>query len=124
MSMIKKLISTIVLVGLVLVGSTFYTRNSNSELAGIMDQLNPLVSEGAVYVKTTKPESINEYGTAAYNQMAADENGKTRPVAFNGLSELKVDHYLKLTNKGAHIENYEEVARDQVPSKALQVIDK
>jgi uncharacterized protein YxeA len=30
---------------------------------------------------------------------------------------------LKLTNKGAHVETYEEVRRDQVPEKALKEID-
>lgn len=124
MSIIRKIVLLVLAGGIVLYGSTFFTKNSSSEIAGIMDQLNPLVKEGTLYVKTEKPQSVNEYGTAAYQQTAADENGKTRPIAFNGLSELKVDRYLKLTNKGAHIENYEEVTREQVPEKALQQIDK
>lgn len=118
------MVAVILMGGIILYGSTFFTRNSSSEIAGVMDQLNPLVSTGELYVKTEKPQSVNEYGTAAYQQTAANADGKTRPVAFNGLSELKVDHYLKLTNKGAHIENYEEVPKDQVPEKALQQIDK
>ena len=124
MSVVRKIVALIVMGVIVLYSSTFFTRNSSSEIAGIMDQLNPLVQEGELYVKTEKPHSVNEYGTATYQQTAADEKGRTRPIAFNGLSELKVDRYLKLTNKGAHIEKYEEVTRDQVPEKALQQIDK
>lgn len=48
---------------------------------------------------------------------------KTRTIQFNGITELKTDRYLKLSNKGAHIETYEEVRRDQVPEKALKEID-
>ncbi|MGM0212636.1 YxeA family protein [Enterococcus sp. AZ109] len=124
MRSVKQIIVALVVIVLLLVGSTIFTKNSDSEMAGIMDKLNHLIKQGTVYVKTTSPESVNEYGTAAYRQVAADENGKTRPIFFNGLSELKLDHYLKLINKGAHIETYEEVSRDQVPIKALQIIDK
>lgn len=85
-----------------------------------MDQLNPLVKESELYVKTTKPQSVNEYGTASYQQLAANKEGETRTIQFNGLSELKTDRYLKLTNKGAHVETYEEVRRDQVPEKAFK----
>jgi uncharacterized protein (TIGR01655 family) len=52
-----------------------------------------------------------------------DEDGKTRPIAFNGISELKVGHYLKLTNKGAHVETYEEVAKDDVPKNVLEKLE-
>ena len=100
-----------------------YSKNSSSEVAGTLDQLNPLVPKSEIYVKTTKPQSVNGYGTANYQQIAADENGKTRTIQFNGITELKTDRYLKLSNKGAHIETYEEVRRDQVPEKALKEID-
>ena len=55
-------------------------------------------------------------------QKAADANGKERTVEFNGLSVLKENHYLKISNKGAHIETYEEVSREKVPEKALAII--
>lgn len=64
-------------------------KNSSSEIAGVMDQLNPLVKESELYVKTTKPQSVNEYGTASYQQLAANKEGETRTIQFNGLSELK-----------------------------------
>ncbi len=54
-------------------------------------------------------------------QKAADANGKERTVEFNGLSVLKENHYLKISNK-AHIETYEEVPREKVPEKALAII--
>lgn len=82
-----------------------------------------MVKEGYVYVKTKKADSVNGYGTASYKQVAVDENGKTRPIAFNGISELKVGHYLKLTNKGAHVETYEEISKEEVPQKALEKLE-
>ncbi|MGL9749347.1 YxeA family protein [Enterococcus sp. DIV0170] len=121
--MIKKILGVIAFIAILLFGSMLYSKNSSSEIAGVMDQLNPLVKESELYVKTTKPQSVNEYGTASYQQLAANKEGETRTIQFNGLSELKTDRYLKLTNKGAHVETYEEVRRDQVPEKALNEID-
>lgn len=116
------LIGFLAVMGIITFGATVLTKNSSGELAGIIDRFNPIVPKGEVFVKTTKPESVNGYGTAAYKQIAADADGHTRTVEFNGMSELKVDHYLKLTNKGAYVENYEEVAKDEVPPKALSKI--
>lgn len=121
--MIKKILGVIAFITILLFGSMLYSKNSSSEIAGVMDQLSPLVKESELYVKTTKPQSVNEYGTASYQQLAANKEGETRTIQFNGLSELKTDRYLKLTNKGAHVETYEEVRRDQVPEKALNEID-
>lgn len=121
--MIKKLIGLFAGVLILLFGASLYSQNSSSEIAGILDQINPIVPKSELYVKIIKPQSVNEYGTANYEQVAADKNGKTRSVQFSGISELKTDRYLKLTNKGAHIETYEEVTRDQVPESALKQID-
>lgn len=121
--MIKKILGIIIGIFILLFGAMLYSKNSSSEVAGTLDQLNPLVPKSELYVKTTKPQSVNGYGTANYQQIAADENGKTRTIQFNGITELKTDRYLKLSNKGAHIETYEEVRRDQVPEKALKEID-
>lgn len=121
--MIKKLIGLCAGVLILLFGASIYSKNSSSEVAAILDQLNPLVPKSELYVKTTAPQAVNGYGTASYQQLAADENGKTRTIQFNGLSELKTDRYLKLSSKGAHIETYEEVNRDQVPESALKEID-
>lgn len=123
MKLIAKIAGMLLVLGGMLLGSTIYTKNSTSELAGVMDQLNPLVKEGHIYVKTKEPNSVNDYGTAYYEQIASDENGKTRNIAFNGISELKTGRYLKLTNKGAHVETYEEVAKEEVPVNALAQID-
>ncbi|MFV0560808.1 MAG: YxeA family protein [Enterococcus sp.] len=114
-------IGAVVIIGLF--GMKMYTANSSDEFSAIMDQVNPLVKQGTIYVKTTDPESVNEYGTAAYKQKAVDENGKTRQIEFNGLKVLKKNHYLKLDNKGAHVEFYQEVAKEDVPQKALEVLE-
>ncbi|KAF1303594.1 YxeA family protein [Enterococcus sp. JM9B] len=122
----KTIVKVIVSVGIFLLllcgGSLFYTKNSSGELAAFLDQLNPLVPESEVYVKTQDPESVNGYGTAAYKQTAAASDGTTRTLEFNGLQVLKKDRYLKLINKGAHVETYEEIPEKEVPQKALEKI--
>lgn len=76
--MIKKILGVIAFIAILLFGSMLYSKNSSSEIAGVMDQLNPLVKESELYVKTTKPQSVNEYGTASYQQLAANKEGETR----------------------------------------------
>ncbi|MGC6768489.1 YxeA family protein [Enterococcus sp. LJL51] len=123
MKLVKGLAGLLAAGVILLGGLVLFTRNSSGELAGIVDRFNPLVSEGEVYVKTKEADEINGYGTARYIQKAADENGKTREVDFNAISELTTGKYLKLYNKGAYIETYEEVAREAVPEKALTTIE-
>lgn len=109
---------------LLLGGAALFSSHAPNDVAQVIDQLNPLLPTKDLYVKTTKPESVNGYGTAAYKQMAADQEGHTREIQFSGLSELKTDRYLKLTAKGAHVETYEEVSQAEVPKKALAAIEK
>ncbi|EOH89917.1 YxeA family protein [Enterococcus villorum] len=123
MKVIKSIIGVVLFSGIALVGLKFYTLHSSDEIAGVLDQLNPLVTKGEVYVKTKKPDEVNSYGTATYIQKAADKNGHERTISFNGLTVLKEGRYLKLTNKGAHVESYEEVKRQEVPKKALAIIE-
>ncbi|WP_206859424.1 YxeA family protein [Candidatus Enterococcus mangumiae] len=122
MKIIKVLVSIAVFSGLALFGLKFYTQGASGELPAVIDQLNPLVTKGEVYVKTKQPDEVNSYGTAKYIQKAVDANGNEREIEFNGISVLKEDRYLKLTNKGAHVETYEEVSREAVPEKVLSVI--
>lgn len=122
----KKLFITL-LAGGTLLGGAFLitpqlTKNSGGELAGIIDRFNPLIPQGEVYVKTKKADEVNGYGTATYRQTAVDKEGQTRKVEFSGISELKVDRYLKLKNKGAYVETYEEVFEDEIPAAALAVL--
>lgn len=128
MNAIKKIV--LVILGTVAVGSVilvslkYTTANASGEWANLVDQLNPFVRQTQVYVKTTDPVSVNGYGTATYQQEAVTEDGNTRPIEFNGLSVLKVDHYLKLTNKGAHVITYEEVSEQSIPAAVLNKLKK
>lgn len=123
-----KLIKTLVVLTLfgagVLVGAKFYTSNQSDELSGTIDQLNPLVREGEVYVKTKQSDSVNGYGITTYKQTAFDENGKGKELTFTADHELQKERYLKIFNKGAHVETYEEVAQEAVPEKALQQLNR
>lgn len=114
----KLLFAIIIIIG----GMTVSTKYFSGEIAGIIDRANPLIQTGEIYVKTTEPQSVNEYGSAAYKQEAVDAEGNTRTIEFTGMSKLKKDHYLKLKNKGAYVETYEEVAKEDVPTAALKVI--
>ncbi len=104
-------------------GSKIYNENNPGELGAVVDQLNPFISESEVYVKTKSYDDINKDDIYSYTQTAADETGKTRKIIFTSSKELKKGHYLKLSNKGTHINSYEEVQREQVPEKPLQAID-
>ncbi|WP_165006831.1 MULTISPECIES: YxeA family protein [unclassified Enterococcus] len=123
MKVLKYLIGIAAVGALALFGLKYYTQGTYGELPGAIDQLNPLVSKGEVYVKTQKPEEVNGYGTARYVQTAADSEGHKRTIEFNGISVLKEGHYLKISNKGAHVETYEEVSKNDVPAKALAIIE-
>ena len=52
MKFIKFLVVTAIVIGGGLFGAKFYAEKNSGELAGVLDQLNPLVKEGNVYVKT------------------------------------------------------------------------
>jgi len=120
---IKAFVVLILLGGAALFGATVYTNNQSDELSGTIDQLNPLVSKGEVYVKTKKADQIIEHGITIYTQEAVNKDGKKRAITFKADHELITDRYLKIYNKGAHVETYEEVSREAVPEKALQLID-
>ncbi len=112
---------TVIVIGFF--GSKIYNENNPGELGAIVDQLNPFISENEVYVKTKSYDDINKDDMYSYTQTAADEDGKTRKIMFTSSKELKKGHYLKLSNKGTHVNSYEEVQKEQVPEKALKAID-
>lgn len=119
MKVVKFLVIGAIIIGGGLFGAKYVAEQNPGELAGTMDQLNPLVAKGEVYVKTQTADSTNEYGITTYTQTAADANGKTRKIMFTADHQLKLDHYLKISNKGAHVETYEEVTEADVPEQAM-----
>lgn len=123
MKIIKGLIATLLLITLGLWGLTYVTKDSTSEIAGVVDQINPLVKTQPLYVKTIEPQSVNDYGTASYTQTAYNQKGQARKIQFNGITTLKTNHYLKLTAKGGHVETYEEVQLSDIPLAARQQLN-
>ncbi|MHC5248055.1 YxeA family protein [Enterococcus sp. LJL90] len=123
MKIIKILMGFAVIIIIGLGGLFFFTANSSGEVAAVIDRFNPLVQEGAVYVKTKAADSVNGYGTASYRQSAVDENGKERQIEFTADHELIQERYLKISNKGAYVETYEEVTAEELPVKALQALE-
>lgn len=124
LKIIKTIIVLSLLGGAALFGAKVYTQNKSDELSGTIDQLNPLVTKGEVYVKTKKVDSINGYGIASYTQPAIDKEGNTREMTYTADHELIMGRYLKLYNKGAHVETYEEVTAEAIPEKVLQQLNR
>ncbi|MGM0217237.1 YxeA family protein [Enterococcus sp. AZ126] len=124
MKIIKTIVVLAVLSGAALFGAKLYTQNQSDELSGTIDQLNPLVDKGEVYVKTKKADSVNGYGITTYKQPTFDKDGKKKNLTFTADHELITDRYLKIYNKGAHVETYEEVSKEDVPEKALEELNK
>lgn len=108
-----------VLVVAVLFGAKLATAQSSSQVAAVVDSLNPLVPEKTIYVKTTKPDSQDSYGTPVYKQTAVDAKGNTRPIEFTGMKQFKLDHYLALKAKGAYVTSYHEVQANDISQAAL-----
>lgn len=124
LKIIKAIVILAILSGATLFGAKLYTQNKSDELSGTLDQLNPLVTNGEVYIKTKKADSINEYGITTYTQQTVDKDGKNKELTFTADHELTTDRYLKIYNKGAHVETYEEVTKEDIPKNALQQLNK
>ncbi|MGX7412003.1 YxeA family protein [Enterococcus caccae] len=54
---------------------------------------------------------------ATYKQETVDKEGKKKELTFTADHELKIDRYLKIDNKGVHVETYQEFPEDEVPQK-------
>lgn len=99
-------------------------KKQEGEIAGLIDQINPLVKEESSYIKTKKPDEFLEYDRASYTQKAYDKQGESRNLTFTAAQSLKLDRYLKITHKGAHVATYEEVNKQDIPKKAIKKIEK
>ncbi|HDD0209280.1 TPA: YxeA family protein [Staphylococcus aureus] len=103
--------------------SAFATKNSTGEFAGIIDRYNPIVHWDDSYIKTTEPTKEGPYGTAIYNVTGTNDEGKTRSLEFLTPKILKQDRYLKIKHKGAYVETYEEVKKDDLPKKVRKKLE-
>ena len=111
----------IILIGMYVVSNE---KKQEGEIAGLIDQINPLVKEESSYIKTKKPDKFLEYDRASYTQKAYDKQGESRNLTFTAAQSLKLDRYLKITHKGAHVATYEEVNKQDIPKKAIKKIEK
>ena len=116
----KKLIISIIVTFIVALFITpLMTKNQTSDWAILLDNINPIVPESYVYVKTAEPnESINK--DATYISQSYNEKGKGRTIAYKSFGKtLATDRYLKVFTKGQNVQNWEEIPADKVPEKAL-----
>ena len=115
------LVLAIILIGMYVVSNG---KKQEGEITGLIDHINPLVKKESSYVKTKKPDEFLEYDRVSYTQKAYDEQGESRNLTFTASQSLKLDKYLKITHKGAHVATYEEVNKQDIPKKAIKEIEK
>lgn len=111
----------IILIGMYVVSNG---KKQEGEITGLIDHINPLVKKESSYVKTKKPDEFLAYDRVSYTQKAYDEQGESRNLTFTASQSLKLDKYLKITHKGAHVATYEEVNKQDIPKKAIKEIEK
>lgn len=99
-------------------------KHQEGEYFAILHQFNPLVKKEESYLKTKRPDKQLEYNRVSYTQSVYNEKGKSRKITFEAIQKLKTDHYLKIKHKGAHVETFEEVSKNDVPQQALKAIEK
>ncbi|RIN28723.1 YxeA family protein [Staphylococcus succinus] len=98
-------------------------RNQSGEAVAIFHQLNPFVKKENSYIKTKNPDEILDHNRASYTQKVYNAKGEGRTLTFSAIEKLKVDRYMKIVHKGAHVETYKEVKKNEVPKKALKEIE-
>lgn len=111
---------TIILIGVYFVSNG---KKQEGEIAGIIDQINPLVEKENSYIKTKRPDKFLEYDRVSYTQKAYNKFGESRDITFTAAKTLKLEKYLKIAHKGAHVDTYEEVDKMDIPNKALKEIE-
>lgn len=94
------------------------------ELMGVIDQFNPFEKEENGYLKTKKPDGKVDLSRSTYTQKIYDKKGESRKITFTSEKPLKVDRYLMIKHKGAHVSGYIEVDVSDIPEKAFNEIEK
>lgn len=112
-------------VGTLLITPTI-TKNRGSELAMVVDNLNPLVKVQTVYGRTNSAVShtTGQMGEDVYTYrvLTSDGQGNQRWSTFTADHRLKQRHYLKIETKGQNVNAWEAVSTTNVPRNVQEVL--
>ena len=124
----KKFIVSLVLLGLLVVGTPIVgsklikdgKQTSNNDLAQLFDRFNVLIKEEPSYVviDNTKAEKQSPGGYMYYQEVIS-ESGKKYDLSYYAERELKDRAILKLKTKGRYVETWEEATKEEIPEKVL-----
>lgn len=127
----KVMIGLLVMIGLgvgALFGSGAMTKDSGSELAMAMDNVNPLVKTSTVYGVTNTAIKKGKGGVGedvyTYRIKTYDAKGATRWLTFNADKRLKLNKYLKIDTKGQNVNSWEAISSQAVPKSVIAQLAK
>lgn len=101
-----------------------FTYKEDPELLGVIDQFNPFEKQENSYLKTKKSDGKVDLNRSTYTQKVYNKKGESRKITFTSAKPLKIDRYLMIKHKGAHVLEYIEVDVSDIPKKTLNKIEK
>ncbi len=75
-------------------------------------------------VDNTKVKELVENKEYRYSLMSYNKNGKKKELSFKTSRKLKEDAYLKLTIRSLGVHRWEEIDIKDIPSKAIEKMEK
>ncbi|WP_026558827.1 YxeA family protein [Bacillus sp. J37] len=106
----KKFVGVLLLLVVLLVG--FFTVVPKED----RDHINPLVPKEDVYVQINE-DAVPKGGRYEYTLTGYNEEGEEKEITFDSGKILKENAFLKVTVKGAFVEEWEEVQVEDLPEK-------
>lgn len=110
-------------------GTPLITKNKTSDTAIVLDLLNPFVKNTEVYLKTsdnyvdTYKSNGEEDTNYVYITTTYNEKGKKRRIKYVSFGKkLTPNKYLKVTTKGQDVRRWEEISKEEVPKKAIELL--
>ena len=115
---IVKVIVTISILGIGLIGWNIYSKDRSNDLIQFIDRINPLVPEKPLYIQVDNTKGTPGEGSSyTYEQIAYTEANKKVPVSFYAPTKLKDGAYIELDAKGKYVKTYNEVSKENLPKE-------
>ncbi|EOL50516.1 YxeA family protein [Enterococcus caccae] len=125
----KAILATIIVFAVGIVGLRIYTYNNTSLAAAVIDNLNPLVKNDTLYVKTTSKydykylDAVSKIENFAYIQTCYTRKGETRKLEYVSLGkQLSPGKFLKLRVKGQNVLSWEEIKQRELPEPVIPLL--
>lgn len=118
----KKSIIVIGVVLVILVGGLFFMQNVNLNRLGADKYYTQINGEGTKMEDKTSEGTI--YISYEYKLSTYDKDGNKKTLTFTSSKQLREDAYLLLFVKdGKGVTSYQEVAADELPKKAAEMLN-